>query len=86
MDRISKELLDPMIKMDSPLDSIPMRSFKPFSLGLEVVLEEVGHPYHEAVWMVSLMIEQFRTELGWLKRVAREMKKRGRAKHPEYAS
>jgi DNA-binding PadR family transcriptional regulator len=53
---------------------------------LRSVLEEVGHPYHEAVWMVSLMIEQFRTELGWLKRVAREMKKRGRAKHPEYAS
>jgi DNA-binding PadR family transcriptional regulator len=53
---------------------------------LRSVLEEVGHPYHEAVWMVSLMIEQFRTELGWLKRVTREMKKRGRAKHPEYAS
>jgi len=53
---------------------------------LRSVLEEVGHPYHEAVWMVSLMIEQFRTELGWLKRVTREMKKRARAKHPEYAS
>lgn len=49
------------------------------------ILEEVGHPYHEAVWMVSLMIEQFRTELRWLKRVAREIKKRGRAKHPDYA-
>jgi DNA-binding PadR family transcriptional regulator len=50
------------------------------------ILEEVGHPYHEAVWMVSLMIEQFRTELRWLKRVAREMKMRGRAKHPDYAT
>jgi DNA-binding PadR family transcriptional regulator len=49
------------------------------------ILGEVGHPYHEAVWMVSLMIEQFRTELRWLKRVAREIKKRGRAKHPDYA-
>lgn len=49
------------------------------------ILEEVGHPYHEAVWMVSLMIEQFRTELRWLQRVARERKKRGRAKHPDYA-
>ena len=49
------------------------------------ILAEVGHPYHEAVWMVSLMIEQFRTELHWLKRVNQEMKKRGRAKHPEYA-
>jgi DNA-binding PadR family transcriptional regulator len=53
---------------------------------LRSVLEEVGHPYHEAVWMVSLMMEQFKTELRWLKRVAREMKKRGRAKHPDYAA
>jgi DNA-binding PadR family transcriptional regulator len=53
---------------------------------LRSILQEVGHPYHEAVWMVSLMIEQFKTELRWLKRVAREMKKRGRAKHPDYAT
>jgi hypothetical protein len=31
-------------------------------------------------------MEQFRTELRWLKRVAKEMKKRGRAKHPDYAA
>jgi len=53
---------------------------------LRSILEEVGHPYHEAVWMVSLMIEQFKTELRWLERVAREMKKRGRAKHSDYAA
>ncbi len=53
---------------------------------LRSILKEVGHPHHEAVWMVSLMIEQFRTELRWLKRVAREVKKRGRAKHPDYAA
>jgi DNA-binding PadR family transcriptional regulator len=53
---------------------------------LRSILKEVGHPYHEAVWMVSLMIEQFRTELRWLKRVAKEMKKRGRAKYPDYAA
>jgi DNA-binding PadR family transcriptional regulator len=52
---------------------------------LRSILVEVGHPYHEAVWMVSLMIDHFRTELRWLKRVARERKKRGRAKHPQYA-
>jgi DNA-binding PadR family transcriptional regulator len=52
---------------------------------LASILKEVGHPYHEAVWMVSLMIGQFRTELRWVKRVRRELKKRGRAKHPEYA-
>jgi DNA-binding PadR family transcriptional regulator len=52
---------------------------------LESVLKEVGHPHHEAVWMVSLMIEQFETERKWLKRVRREMKWRGPAKNPEYA-
>jgi len=52
---------------------------------LESILKEVGHPYHEAVWMVSLMIEQFEAERNWLKRVQREMKRRGLAKNPEYA-
>jgi DNA-binding PadR family transcriptional regulator len=53
---------------------------------LRSILKEVGHPYHEAVWMVSLMIEQFQAELRWLERVAKEMKKRGRARHPDYAA
>jgi DNA-binding PadR family transcriptional regulator len=52
---------------------------------LASILKEVGHPYHEAVWMVSLMIQQLETELRWAKRVDRETKKRGRARHPEYA-
>jgi DNA-binding PadR family transcriptional regulator len=52
---------------------------------LESILKEVGHPYHEAVWMVSLMIEQFETERKWLKRVQLEIKRRGTAKNPEYA-
>jgi DNA-binding PadR family transcriptional regulator len=52
---------------------------------LESVLKEVGHPYHEAVWMISLMIAEFETELKWIARVEREMEKRGKAKHPEYA-
>ena len=51
---------------------------------LDSVLEEVGHPYHEAVWMISLMIAQFETELNWLGKVASEMTKRGKAKNPEY--
>jgi len=51
----------------------------------ESTLKEVRHPYHEAVWMVSLMIEQFEAERNWLKRVQREMKRRGLAKNPEYA-
>ncbi|HXJ14346.1 MAG TPA: PadR family transcriptional regulator [Candidatus Limnocylindrales bacterium] len=52
---------------------------------LASILEEVGHPYHEAVWMVGFMIEQFQMELEWLKRVARELPKRGRARRPSYA-
>src|SRR5580704_2031787 len=52
---------------------------------LDSNLAEVGHPHHEAVWMVTLMIEQFETELKWLKRVAQEMKWRAPAKNPEYA-
>jgi DNA-binding PadR family transcriptional regulator len=53
---------------------------------LRTVLEEVGHPYHEAVWMIGLMIEEFKAELRWLGKVEREVKKRGRAKHPSYAA
>jgi DNA-binding PadR family transcriptional regulator len=52
---------------------------------LESILKEVGHPYHEAVWMVTLMIEQFKTELQWLRMVAKELPRRGSAKNPEYA-
>jgi DNA-binding PadR family transcriptional regulator len=52
---------------------------------LDAVLAEVGHAYHEAVWMITLMIEQFETELRWLKKVEREIQKRGKAKRPAYA-
>jgi len=52
---------------------------------LDSVLKEVGHAHHEAVWMISLMVAQFETELKWLDRVEREMAKRGKAKNPEYA-
>lgn len=52
---------------------------------LESVLQEVGHPFHEAVWMIELMIQQFEVELRWLKLMERQMKRRRRARHPEYA-
>jgi DNA-binding PadR family transcriptional regulator len=52
---------------------------------LASILEEVGHPYHEAVWMVGFMIQQFETELRWLERVREELPKRGRARRPDYA-
>jgi DNA-binding PadR family transcriptional regulator len=52
---------------------------------LRSILEEVGHPHHEAAWMVGLMIEQFKTELKWLHKVARELPLRAAAKNPAYA-
>ena len=52
---------------------------------LRSILQEVGHPYHEAVWMVTLMIEQFQTELKWLRKLERELPHRAPARHPAYA-
>jgi DNA-binding PadR family transcriptional regulator len=51
---------------------------------LQDVLTEVGHPFHEAVWMLSLAMEQMRTELIWLERVEREFPRRAAAFHPAY--
>ena len=52
---------------------------------LRDVLKEVGHPYHEAVWMVSFTVEQFKLELRWLRKLSRELPRRARARHPSYA-
>ena len=35
--------------------------------------------------MISLMIDQFKTELHWLERIERELPKRSKAKNPEFA-
>jgi len=43
------------------------------------IIAEVGHPYHEAVWMVDLTIEQMKAELRWLQKVRRELKRRAPA-------
>ena len=40
---------------------------------LRAIRTEVGHRFHEAVWMVSLTIQQFRVELKWLDKLAREI-------------
>jgi DNA-binding PadR family transcriptional regulator len=53
---------------------------------LRSILEEVGHPYHEAVWMVSLVIAQFKLELRWLRKLRRELPHRARARNPDYTS
>jgi len=51
---------------------------------LRSVFEEVGHRYHEAVWMLKLTIEQFKTELEWLRDLERDLPHRGPANNPEY--
>jgi DNA-binding PadR family transcriptional regulator len=51
---------------------------------LAAVRKEVGHRFHEAVWMLSLNLDQIRTELRWLKKVLRETPRRRRAANPQY--
>lgn len=51
---------------------------------LKSVRAEVGHNFHEAVWMITLMVEQFLTELRWLSKVERQAKKRAPARHPSH--
>jgi DNA-binding PadR family transcriptional regulator len=53
---------------------------------LRAIRQEVGHRFHEAVWMVSLTIQQFRTELRWIRKLQRELRLRAPARHPDYAS
>ena len=52
---------------------------------LRSIREEVGHRFHEAVWMVGLAIQQFRTELRWLRKLSHEVDRRAPARHPQYA-
>jgi DNA-binding PadR family transcriptional regulator len=53
---------------------------------LRDVRREVGHRYHEAVWMLELVIAQFRTELRWIGKVSSELRRRAPARRPDYAS
>jgi DNA-binding PadR family transcriptional regulator len=52
---------------------------------LRAIHKEVGHRFHEAVWMVSFTIQQMRTELRWLRKLAREIPRRAPARHPSFA-
>jgi DNA-binding PadR family transcriptional regulator len=49
---------------------------------LRDIRAEVGHDTHEAVWMVTLVIAQFRVELRWLRKLAGEIDRRAPAQHP----
>ncbi len=46
------------------------------------IYEEVGHKFHEAVWMVGLMIDQLRTEIRWNRQLEQSRKRRARALYP----
>jgi len=48
---------------------------------LRAIRDEVGHDYHEAVWMVTLIIAQFRLELRWLHKLGQELERRAPAQH-----
>jgi len=45
------------------------------------IYAEVGHKFHEAVWMVSLTIDQLQTELRWNRQLERDLKRRAPAIH-----
>jgi len=47
---------------------------------LDDVLKEVGHPFHEAVWMLKLAVAQIELELNWLQQIDGETPKRAPAK------
>lgn len=47
---------------------------------LKDVLDEVGHPYHEAVWMLQLVIEQMESEQRWVNRLLQEADQRAPAR------
>jgi DNA-binding PadR family transcriptional regulator len=53
---------------------------------LRAVEKEVGHDFHEAVWMIKLTIEQFRAELLWLRQVAAELPRRAPATNAAHVS
>jgi hypothetical protein len=46
-------------------------------------LDEVGHPYHEAVWMLQLVIEQMESEQRWVERILGFADKRAPARRPK---
>jgi DNA-binding PadR family transcriptional regulator len=48
---------------------------------LDSVMAEVGHPYHEAVWMLELTIDQLHNELRWVERILEHAEKRGPARN-----
>src|SRR5580765_1901946 len=52
---------------------------------LKDVLNEVGHPYHEAVWMLQLVIEQMESERRWIERILKDASQRAPARNTKPA-
>jgi len=52
---------------------------------LKDVLQEVGHPYHEAVWMLQLVIEQMESERRWIERILKDAAQRAPARNSKLA-
>jgi DNA-binding PadR family transcriptional regulator len=48
---------------------------------LNEVLEEVGHPHHEAVWILELIIDQTELELRWIDKILANAAKRAPARN-----
>jgi len=48
------------------------------------IYAEVGHKYHEAVWMVGLMLDQMRAEVRWSHQLERDLARRANALTPTY--
>jgi DNA-binding PadR family transcriptional regulator len=51
---------------------------------LAAVRKEVGHRFHEAVWMLEITIDQIKAELRWIGKLEREAPQRSRARNPDY--
>jgi len=49
------------------------------------IYAEVGHRYHEAIWMVGLMLDQMRAEVRWTHQLERELARRAQALTPQFA-
>jgi DNA-binding PadR family transcriptional regulator len=47
---------------------------------LREIFKEVGHRFHEAVWMVTLTIQQIKLELRWLRKMRGEAHRRAPAR------
>jgi DNA-binding PadR family transcriptional regulator len=48
------------------------------------IYAEVGHKYHEAVWMVGLMLDQMQAEVRWTRQLERELARRANALTPTF--